>query len=300
MKIAIKTFLNTSGLNRLSQIMMHEKTGYVIPKESWVFERGRYIKKIYIDKKCIPKGFRLWNGESIDKVYSFETSMIDNRWIYDLKSKGIIVSDIPMIEWVERKKFEQNKYSIFDEIICLNDYCYNIFKERYKSAKRVCFELNNEQKNINIKENVIYHQASCSSFNPFKNTDAVIEAFLNLKSNFRLIITGVLNDSQIKKINGTSIQYKGVLNYEDILEIFSYSKFYLAPSLQEGLSIPLYEAKRYRCKIITTDFSPMKEVGDYLCETKITNNFGKFMYPKLSVSKKAVYNALYKAINDNL
>ena len=44
MKIAIKTFLNRSGLNRLSKIMMHKKTGYVIPKENWVLEKGKYVK----------------------------------------------------------------------------------------------------------------------------------------------------------------------------------------------------------------------------------------------------------------
>ena len=299
MKIAIKTFLNRSGLNRLSQIMMDKKRGYVIPKENWVLINGRYRKKINIEKSCIPEGFKLWSGEDIDELYSFETSMIDTRWIYKFKKMGVKIYDIPMIEWVERKKFEQNRYDIFDKILCLNEFCFKTFKSKYPAAERVEFKLNYKNKFMGAKKNIIYHQASCSSLNPLKNTDAVIDAFLNLNSNFRLIITGILNDEQLKRIHGTKIDYKGILDYEDILEIFNYSKFYLAPSIQEGLSIPLYEAKKYGCKIITTNFSPMKEMGDYLCHTEINYNVGKFMYPRLCVSKESVYNALYKAINDN-
>lgn len=297
MAIAIKTFLHTSGLNRLSNIMTNGMTGYVIPKERWKASKGKYVKYFDINKECIPNGFKLWSGEPISELYSFETMMLNLSWVNKLRKRGVKVYDIPMIEWVERKKFEEGAYSVFDKILCLNDYCYDIFSSRYDNCERRTFDLPYKYDNLD-KRKVIYHQASCSSYNHFKNTENVIDAFINLNSSdYKLVITGIIHDSQKTKIQLKNIEYKGIVNYDVVLDLFKTSEIYLSPSLQEGLSIPLYEARSYGCKIITTNFSPMKEVGDILCDPVILEEGGKFMYPKLSLDSDEILKKLKSAIS---
>lgn len=301
MAIAIKTYLHTSGLNRLSKIMMEGKEGYVIPKERWVKKNGKYRKYYDINPDCIPENFYLWGNQPITEIYSFETCMIDVSWAKKMKKRGVKVYDVPMIEWVERNKFLRGDYKIFDNIICLNDFTYEIFSSKYDKVTREAFFMSPSEYSLCDKKNIIYHQASCSSSNSNKNTDLVIDCFkeMNLK-NYKLVITGIINEFQKNKINDANIDYKGVVSYCEVLDTFKTSKIYLSPSSQEGLSIPLYEARKYGCKIVTTNFSPMKEVGDYLCDIEIVSEGDKFMYPKLKVIKESIKQRLYEAINNSL
>lgn len=301
MAIAIKTYLHTSGLNRLSKMMMHGKKGFVIPKERWVKKNGRYYKHYDINPDCIPENFSLWNKEPITEIYSFETCMIDVSWAKKMKKRGVKIYDVPMIEWVERNKFLRGDYKIFDKIICLNDFAYEIFSSKYDKVTRESFFMSPSEDHFYNKENTIYHQASCSASNPNKNTDLVIDCFkeMNLK-NYKLVITGILNEFQKNKINDANIDYKGVVSYCEVLDTFKTSKIYLSPSSQEGLSIPLYEARKYGCKVVTTNFSPMKEVGDYLCDIEFVSEGDRFMYPKLKVIKESIKQRLYEAINNSL
>ena len=299
MAIAVKTYLSLSGLYNLSLLMFKNQKIYYIPKEKWIFKDGRYRKKIFIDKDIASK-HKIWMGEKVDRVYSLETCMIDTTWMNKFKHMGAKIIDVPMIEWVQRKYFLSGKYNCFDKIMCLNDYCYNIFSNKYSISEKYDFDAFFKENIKKNKENIIYHQASCSSANSFKNTDAAIESFLNIKNdNYKMIITGILNDNQKRNIKNKNIDYKGIVSYEEIQSIFEKSKIYLSPSSQEGLSIPLYEAKSNGCKIITTNFPPMKRFGDYLCDVNISEN-KRFMYPRLDINIKSLIKCLNKATTDSL
>lgn len=297
MAIAVKTYLTLSGLYKLSKIMFKDEDVYYIPKESWVFEKGKYTERIFVDKE-LTKNDKMWNGEPIDSVYSLETCMINLSWINKIKRMNIPVFDVPMIEWVEKKAFLSGAYNVFDKIICPNQYCYEIFCEKYNNVERydgaTAFE-----SNIFEKKNVVYHQASCSTLNSFKNTDMAIDAFLKVKNpDYKMIITGLLNKNQERKIKSGNIEYKGIVTNDEVARIFKISKIYLSPSSQEGFSIPLYEAKASGCKIVTTNFSPMKELGDYLCDFKIGDEFSRFIYPKIILDFNSLVDNLDKSLKD--
>ena len=294
MAIAVKTYFTLSGLNILSKKMFKNEDVYWIPKEKWVFENGRYSKKIFIDED-VSRDFKIWKGQPITRIYSMETCMIDLSWITKAKNNGIEVFDVPMIEWVERKKFDSGLYNIFDKIICLNDYCYEVFSYKYKNAVMKSPSFLYERKKIsNSKENIIYHQSSVHSKNSFKNTENCLIAFADAGSKkYKLIVTGKLSDYAASMcIDGKNIDYRGIVDEKEIKDIYCRSKYFLCPSTQEGLGLGLYEAKNFGCKVITTNFSPMREAGDYLCRAKIISDGDKFMYPKLRVSSNSISNIL--------
>lgn len=300
MAIAVKTYLTLSGLYKLSELMFKDEDVFYIPKEKWIYRNGRYVKDIIIDKDLISKD-KIWKGETIDAVYSLETCMVDTSWIKRFKDLNIPVFDVPMIEWVEKRSFICGAYNIFDKIICLNEYCYKVFSEKYNKAEMVVPDfLFPDHDSSFDKENIIYHQASCSTSSGYKNTDLAIKAFLATKNHdYKMVITGILSDAQQKYIKNKNIDYKGILSYKEVLNIFGKSKIYLSPSSQEGLSIPLYEAKANGCKIITSNFSPMKEMGDYLCDITL-EDVGRFMYPKIQVNFSSIVKNLLNAIKDTI
>jgi glycosyltransferase involved in cell wall biosynthesis len=300
MAVAVKTYLTLSGLYKLSELMFKDEEILYIPKEKWIYKNGRYVEDISIDKSLVPH-YKIWRGEPIDAVYSLETCMINTSWIRKFKDMNIPVFDVPMIEWVEKRSFNSGSYNIFDKIICLNNYCYSVFSEKYNKAELVTPDfLYPQYDSLCKKENIVYHQASCSTSSGYKNTDLAIKAFLSTKNHdYKMVITGILSDIQQKNIKNENIDYKGIVSYEEVLNIFRKSKIYLSPSSQEGLSIPLYEAKANGCKIITSNFSPMKEMGDYICDITF-EDVGRFMYPKIQVNFNSIVKNLLKAIKDTI
>jgi glycosyltransferase involved in cell wall biosynthesis len=186
-----------------------------------------------------------------------------------------------MLEWVLPEHFNSGFYNYFDEVWCLNKNTYSVFKDKYKNSKDIFWQFYDD--NLFYKENkydkiTYYHQASLNKNASTKNTEKVIEAFIDANKyenlNAQLIITGLHADT----FNGNLLQkdienhanikiYNSVIKREEVASIMRKSHVLVAPSSKEGLAMMLYEATACDCKIITTDAAPMNSFNEaYLCK----------------------------------
>ena len=59
--------------------------------------------------------------------------MMKGQWVSNIKAKtGIKIIDVPMPEWINKRFVQSNSYSIFDQVWCLTETSYNIFR-KYKN-----------------------------------------------------------------------------------------------------------------------------------------------------------------------
>jgi len=265
-KICLVSYVHSSGLHYLAKYFYDELSKYNdvtwIPKIKYKLKNSRYVRLIERSKDLkMPNSVRFLNIDEYDKffsknkfdyIFSFETNLRE-KWVVKNIEK---ITDIPMIEWVDFNKI--NYYKHFKEILCLNNFTFNSLKNHGNCKK---FEFKIKSKNCQNKRGYFYHQASLNPEYSSKNTDAVISAFLN--TNKKLIVTGLLSDYNLSKINN-NIKYFGVLSRDKIEEIYCSSEFLIAPSKIEGFGLQIYEAKSYGCKILCSDYPTIKDLGDYI------------------------------------
>jgi glycosyltransferase involved in cell wall biosynthesis len=103
---------------------------------------------------------------------------------------------------------------------------------------------------------------------PRKNITRLIEAFSKLKSDTELIIVGrkgwlyeeIL--SAPKKFNiENKVKFLTSIKDEDLPAFYKYATCFVLPSLYEGFGLPVLEAMRYGCPVITSNVSSLPEAG---------------------------------------
>ncbi len=108
---------------------------------------------------------------------------------------------------------------------------------------------------------------SVSTLEPRKNLDKLIDAFLKLKkTDIFLVLTGKFGwdfDNIVNKINycnNNKIITTGYLPLEDLVALYSGAEIFVFPSIYEGFGLPILEAMKCGCPIITSKFSSLPEV----------------------------------------
>ena len=96
---------------------------------------------------------------------------------------------------------------------------------------------------------------------PRKNMELALEACDRLPGDLphRLVVTGKHGD---KKPLGERGVATGYVDEADLSALYAGADLYLAPSLHEGFGLPIVEAMRCGCPVLTTGLGAMKEVGD--------------------------------------
>jgi glycosyltransferase involved in cell wall biosynthesis len=137
---------------------------------------------------------------------------------------------------------------------------------------------------------------------PHKNVARVIKAFILFKaqtapeSDIRLIVAGKPHKSfdMPAAARRDDIIFTGYVKDDDAYTLYSNALAYCLPSLYEGFGLPILEAMKCGCPVITSDFSSTAEVAgsagvlvDPLSEDAIAEAFAK-IYSDESFRKELV------------
>ena len=105
-------------------------------------------------------------------------------------------------------------------------------------------------------------------FVPEKGLHDLIEAFLKLDSDYKLVIAGdadheTVYTRELKNLAGQDerIILTGYITGEPLNQIFSYARLFVLPSYHEGLPIALLEAMSYGLSVLVSNIPANKEVG---------------------------------------
>lgn len=178
----------------------------------------------------------------------------------------------------------------------------------------------------------IYFLQLCT-LEPRKNTARVIDAFSIFSQRRRdvvLVIAGpegwMFGDIK-KKVNDLNLQgrvvFPGFINGDDLAALYSCAKLFVYPSLYEGFGIPVLEAMRCGCPVVTSNVSSLPEVAgdaallvdptsvneiaqamesllgdDGLRDEMIRKGFAqaeKFSWEKMARETLSVYEKVYRA-----
>ena len=104
---------------------------------------------------------------------------------------------------------------------------------------------------------------------PHKNVGRVIEAFMKFKAELaegadvRLIVAGKPHKSFVMPAGShrDDIIFTGYVKDDDAYTLYSNARAYCLPSLYEGFGLPILEAMKCGCPVITSDFSSTAEVA---------------------------------------
>lgn len=94
-----------------------------------------------------------------------------------------------------------------------------------------------------------------------KNMELAVEACDQLPDDLphRLVVTGKHGASKGLGLRGIATDY---VSAEDLSALYAGADLYLAPSLHEGFGLPIVEAFRCGCPVLTTGLGAMKEIAD--------------------------------------
>lgn len=104
-----------------------------------------------------------------------------------------------------------------------------------------------------------------SAYQPKKNVIRLIEAFKNVKTDHKLVISG--NQGEIikmvtKKLNlQDRVFFTGFIDEADLVALYNAADVFVFPSLHESFGMPLLEAMACGCPVITSRVFSMPEIA---------------------------------------
>ncbi len=138
--------------------------------------------------------------------------------------------------------------------------------ERVSSIQYSVLSMDELRNKFGIKNKYILF---VGTLQPRKNLERLIEAFAKLKrEDLDLVIVGkkgwmfedILNAP--KKFGVTdSVHFLHNVTDEDLPSFYRFAEIFVLPSLYEGFGLPVLEAMKYGCPVITSDISSLPEAG---------------------------------------
>lgn len=100
-----------------------------------------------------------------------------------------------------------------------------------------------------------------STLEPRKNLQRLIEAFLHLKTNHKLVIVGKIGWGDIYIPSSDKIIKLGYVPDSDLEHIWQNSNGYLYPSLYEGFGLPILQSYKLGVPVLTSNISATCEIA---------------------------------------
>lgn len=104
-----------------------------------------------------------------------------------------------------------------------------------------------------------------SSIDPRKNLQRLINAFSNLKTDYKLVLVGkTFKHFNVKlSLKSEKVIFTGFVSDNDLKNLYKNCQFFIYPSLYEGFGIPPLEAMKNGCPVIVSKIPSLIEVcGD--------------------------------------
>lgn len=133
------------------------------------------------------------------------------------------------------------------------------------SIKRQALSMDEIKKKYGIKKDYILF---VGTLQPRKNIARLIEAFSKIKKDIELIIVGkkgwlyeeILNAPKKFGIQD-KVRFLDSVTDEELPSFYKNAVCFALPSLYEGFGLPVLEAMRYGCPVITSNISSLPEAG---------------------------------------
>ncbi|MFA6296294.1 MAG: glycosyltransferase family 1 protein [Patescibacteria group bacterium] len=132
-----------------------------------------------------------------------------------------------------------------------------------------------------------------------KNVKMILESYnkldLDIKNNYKLILAGKIPtndkielDSIISKLNlKKNVIFAGFIDNKDLPNLYRNAALFVFPSLYEGFGLPVADAMRFGCPVVTSDNSSLKEIA----------NIGAILVDPLDTD--SIKNAMTKILSDS-
>jgi len=163
-----------------------------------------------------------------------------------------------------------------DKIIVISTVIRDILKTKYNRTANVHLIYNgvptppantstNYLNEINIKP--FNYILAVGRFVKEKRFDFLIEAYLKLKSNYKLVIAGdsdyqsAYSDSLKNLADRNQVILTGMVKGDKLHELYSHAALFVLPSSHEGLPITLLEAMSFQCKVLASNIPANMAVG---------------------------------------
>ena len=252
----------------------------------------RFYKHIqFIEKRLVKK---MLEKNKVDILLTFSTGDSDIR--IPIGNYKIIMIFHDMIPWIfknEYLKTEKSKKKYFtylknfrkaDKIFTVsesskNDLISTINLSKNKvfvayngtnySQSKVSYNKNNIKK-YDIKGKYILH---IGGYDFRKNVKRIIEAYnkldFKIKSAYKLVLAGNIPLFVKKELDllvdrlklNNNIVFTGFLDDNDLPSLYYHASIFVFPSLYEGFGLPIIDAMKYNCPIITSNNSSLSEIA---------------------------------------
>ncbi len=183
-----------------------------------------------------------------------------------------------------------------------NIYGEKISKKISPIYEGVSYQILESKENKKLSEKFNNFFIYVGNFYPHKNVEKLMEAFVKVKTNYKLILLGpndFFKERLFQLINRLKqekrILFVNSLSSEDLVFFYKNALALIHPSLSEGFGLPLIEAAYFNCPIIASNIKVFKELlgNNYLSFNP--NNVGDMVDKiKSFLSKKPNYD--YKNI----
>ncbi len=122
--------------------------------------------------------------------------------------------------------------------------------------------LNKTLSKYNLEKRFLFYSGSLS---PRKNLKRVIEAFKNIKNDIPhdLVLTGTQQwgSHELDSNLGDRLKVIGYVGEDELVDLYNSADLYLYPSLYEGFGLPILEAQRCGCPVLTSNITSCPEVA---------------------------------------
>jgi len=194
-----------------------------------------------------------------------------------------------------------NLYKISEEKVVVT---YPGIKE-VSSIKHSELNMDKLKEKYNIKGNYILF---VGTLQPRKNIARLIEAFAKLNLDLELVIIGkkgwmwedILYAPEKFGVK-TKVKFLHSVSDDDLPNFYKNAVCFVLPSLYEGFGLPILEAMRYGCPVLTSNISSLPEAGGdaaLYCNPEDVNDIAKNL--KLLVENQELREKLVEKGNDQV
>jgi len=233
---------------------------------------------------------------SLDIAFSFETYAqlpMNFKVLSAVKNAtGVKLIEVPLADCFHKSWVAGRTYDIFDRIVCLTSFCYNIFvSNNYEGARYIRPGFVCRSGGVRKDNTVVYfHPGGWGGSRKRKNSIVVLQAFdraSRQRGDIELLFHSQMREDAFRHFyskdelrvfdtvrrNSRIAVHFGTLPRAVFLDMYSRADATVSPALREGLGLTIFESMSLGRPCITTNAPPMNEfivhgMNSWLCKVR--------------------------------